>query len=104
MAIEPVEVAPKVEDFTSLSEHQEETPNVFFGSRPVLYLYSVKAKLLVSRSQFDETPVLKKLIGAAAEPEAQDGSDEVMLSNIDIWVSSQSVTQKNYWIRINSTI
>jgi nucleotide-sensitive chloride channel 1A len=37
MAIRHLDASPKIEDFTPLQEHQEQTPATFFGSKPVLY-------------------------------------------------------------------
>ncbi len=90
MAIEEVDSAPTVDSFQPLAEHQAQTPSTFFGGPPVLYLHAPKAKILVSKSQFEETPVLKRLL-ASQSADGTEESDEVAIYNVDVWVSSRSV-------------
>lgn len=91
MALEEVNDAPTVESFKPLSEHQQQTPSTFFGGPPVLYLHSPKATVLLSKSQLNETPVLKRLIDEASHNELHEGDQdaEYAIRNVDIWVSSR---------------
>ncbi|KAF2663785.1 hypothetical protein BT63DRAFT_483958 [Microthyrium microscopicum] len=90
MAIEAVGTAPTKESFKPLTEHQAQTPETFFGGQPILYLHCPKSRVLVSKSQLEENPLLKDLqVTASSEVE---GSDEIIIPDVDIWVSSQNLT------------
>jgi nucleotide-sensitive chloride channel 1A len=90
MALNEVDVAPTVDSFRPLSEHEEQTPNTFFGGPPVLYFHSSNATVIVSKSQVEETPVLKRLRPEESTDE-QSGEpyDDVAIENVNVWVSSR---------------
>lgn len=54
MALESITTAPSLSDYTSLSDHQSETPGTFFGGKPVLYLHSANATLQIGRKRISE--------------------------------------------------
>jgi nucleotide-sensitive chloride channel 1A len=90
MAVEVVSEAPNANSFTPLLEHQSQTPNTFFGGQPVLYFHSSGARIIVSRSQFDENSILHELQSPADIDSSNGGpQDEILISEIDIWVSSR---------------
>jgi nucleotide-sensitive chloride channel 1A len=90
MALEEIDVAPTIESYKPLSEHEEQTPPTFFGGPPVLYLYSPKATVVVSKSQLEETPVLKRLRSAESTDELDgEANVDIAIDNVDIWVSSR---------------
>lgn len=97
MALETTTTAPKTNDFTALSEHQEQTPNTFYGAKPVLHLHSPDACLSVSNTDLSAQSALKDLASDNAAPHtngdsgsASDGS--VVITGLDIWVTSQHLT------------
>jgi len=76
---------PLASSYTPLSQHQEETPDTFFGGPEVLHAYSPEAKLRLSRQQYENTPAVRKL----GESNQADAEADVELSGLEIWVSSR---------------
>jgi nucleotide-sensitive chloride channel 1A len=93
MGVEVVNEAPVLESFTSLAEHQEQTPSTFFGGRPVLHFHTSNASLLVPKEQLEEHVELRDLVSSDTTAETTEAngieSDEAMISNLDVWVTSQ---------------
>jgi chloride channel, nucleotide-sensitive, 1A len=87
--MEAVDTAPAADSFTSLHEHQQETPHTFFGGPAILHLHCPDAKVLISRSSLGEYTLLQSLL-PAAQPPPGDG-EEVVIPDVQIWVSSKSV-------------
>lgn len=99
MALEMTTTEPKLEDFTPLSEHQEQTPTAFFGAKPVLHLHSPNASLSLSVADLISQPALKPLGDHTLEAAAQQGIDptsssdaSACISGFDIWVTSAQLT------------
>ena len=85
MPLELVSTAPKEEDFTPLSQHQEETPITFFGAKPVLHHHSPEAKLAVRKSEYEQNEVLQQIVAASgASAEAED-----IAVDVDAWITSK---------------
>ncbi|KAK7545085.1 regulator of volume decrease after cellular swelling-domain-containing protein [Phyllosticta citribraziliensis] len=95
MAIQILNRAPDLADFTPLQEHQESTPGVFFGGKPVLHLRAPHATL-----------VQPKHIGAAAtwpafqsssatngqsttNGDAGESDETVTVGGVDVFVTSE---------------
>jgi nucleotide-sensitive chloride channel 1A len=94
MAMEITSEIPTVESFIPLSEHQSQTPGTFFGGRPVLHYHSLGAKLLISKSQYDQFAALHELKNANGQngsSEQQNGasSGDVTITGVDAWVTSR---------------
>ncbi|KAK6437430.1 hypothetical protein LTR95_006372 [Oleoguttula sp. CCFEE 5521] len=88
MAIAAISHAPKAEDFTALSAHQEQTPTTFFASKPVLHFHtSQPASLRIRLEDLNAQADFKSLAGDNA---TQDG-DNTTIPNIDVWVTSSSL-------------
>lgn len=87
MALEATHPLPTAEDFTRLSEHQQETPDTFFGGKPVLHLRSPNAKLKISTEDLTAQPALAAL-GAPAAIHASTIDGVATIESIDVWVSS----------------
>lgn len=90
MALEATHPLPLAEDFTRLSEHQQETPNSFFGGKPVLHLRSPNAKIKISREDLTAQPALAAL-GTAAAINASIIDGVATIEGVDVWVSSTFV-------------
>jgi len=91
MAYEVLRSAPKAEDFTLLDEHQEQTPQTFFGARPVLHLHCPNAKVTISKADLAAQSDFAALqTGDAAALGAADAPVEI--EDVNVWVSSRQVT------------
>jgi nucleotide-sensitive chloride channel 1A len=86
MALETIYTAPRVEDFTPLSQHQEQTPGTFFGGNPVLHLHSPGAQIKISPEDLETQSTIASLHDEVP-PVGDDG--QATLRNVDIWVTSQ---------------
>lgn len=83
---------PTIESFTPLSEHQEQTPTAFFGSRAVLHAYAPKAKIVLQTSDLSSQPLLQNLRNPAPAPadESRDTvNDNAVIEDLEIWVTSE---------------
>jgi nucleotide-sensitive chloride channel 1A len=89
MALETIHTSPQVEDFTLLSQHQEQTPGTFFGGKPVLHLYSPRAKVKISPEDLETQPALASLRDGDLSP---DSEGQLLLENVDIWITSSYLT------------
>lgn len=95
--MESITEKPSEEAFTPLSEHQGQTPGTFFGGKPVLHHYCPSAKLLINADRLQLSPILANLQNNVQSGTQSNGSDRpesrdvVVIDNLDIWVTSQSV-------------
>lgn len=83
---------PTIESFTPLSEHQEQTPVAFFGSRAVLHAYAPEARLVVQNADLFSQPLLQALGDPTqtSTGESRDAAiDNAVIENLEIWVTSQ---------------
>ncbi|KIW07314.1 uncharacterized protein PV09_02164 [Verruconis gallopava] len=85
MPLEIVTECPQQDQFTPLSEHQEQTPSVFFGAKPVLHHHAAGVKLAVRRSEFGQSEALQQL-----DPSPGDATEDLILET-DVWVTSKNV-------------
>ena len=86
--------APPLNTFTALADHQSQTPEVFYGAKPVLHYHAVGARALVSRVQLSKLPIFSQRQGEVASEAAEDvppeGLDGTMIAEvIDAYISSE---------------
>ena len=89
MPLETIHTSPQVEDYTLLSQHQEQTPGTFFGARPVLHLHSPGAQVKIWPEELETQPALASL---RDEDAPSDNDGQVVLENVDVWVTSNYLT------------
>lgn len=87
MAYEIIDRAPKLDDFTPLSEHQEQTPGTFFGGRPVIHLHCADSQLRIAKADLSAQGDFAALWDGTAS--ASGDSETAELPSIDIWVDSR---------------
>jgi len=88
MAYELIDGAPKISDFTALSEHQEQTPGSVFAGKPVLHLHCPHAKVKISNEDLTSQPDFARLLGSDGAANAITAGD-VVASDIYVWVTSR---------------
>lgn len=86
MALETVQASPRSEDFTSLSQHQAQTPGTFFGGKAVLHLQSPGATIKISVDELETQPAFASLKDGGISADAEG---YVSIANVDVWVTSQ---------------
>lgn len=84
MALRHIDSAPKVEDFTPLQEHQEQTPSTFFGAKSVLYAHQAGLSLSVSATKLQEDAAFAKF-----SFEREGESDDALVKDVNVWVNSE---------------
>lgn len=57
MPLTTIRSPPALDSFTSLADHQSQTPSSFFGAKPVLYQHILGARALVSGDQVSKLPI-----------------------------------------------
>jgi nucleotide-sensitive chloride channel 1A len=82
MAIQHLDKTPKAEDYTSLQEHQEQTPTTFFGSKPVLYARYAGLTLSSPASQLQQDAAFFRF-------NAENEGEEALIKDVEIWVNSE---------------
>jgi nucleotide-sensitive chloride channel 1A len=86
MALEALQRAPVLEDFTLLADHEQQTPGSFFDAKPVLHLRAPAATVKVSSEQWEAQPLLHTL---AAPPPSVAVDGTVLVADVDVWVTSR---------------
>lgn len=86
--------APALDSFTPLADHQSQTPEVFYGAKPVLHYHAVGARALASRDQLSKIPMFSQTPGQVASDSADDvqpeGPDGRMIEGVtDAYISSE---------------
>jgi nucleotide-sensitive chloride channel 1A len=82
MAIRHLDTSPKIEDFTPLQEHQEQTPVTFFGSKPVLYARYPGLTLSASASQLQQDAAFFRF-------NIDGEGDDALIKDVEIWVNAE---------------
>jgi nucleotide-sensitive chloride channel 1A len=87
-----IHAAPPLDSFTPLADHQSQTPDVFYGAKPVLHYHTVGAHALISRAQLSKLPIFSQRPDVASEAEAVEPErpDGTMIAEvIDAYISSE---------------
>jgi chloride channel, nucleotide-sensitive, 1A len=79
---------PAIEDYTSLDDHQSQTPATFFGGKPVLHYQIAGATALVPESQRRQLPFFQDDSTQSA-PELLDSQEELVAQKVDVFVNSE---------------
>ncbi|KAJ4388428.1 hypothetical protein N0V85_007565 [Neurospora sp. IMI 360204] len=96
MAPTTIRTPPALADFKPLEEHLQQTPETFFGGKPVLYYHATGAKAWIPKSQRSRLPFFPADL--EAEPTApegaalSEGAEETVEQKVDLYVNSQNLT------------
>jgi nucleotide-sensitive chloride channel 1A len=85
MALRHLDTSPKEDDFTPLQEHQQQTPDTFFGGKPVLYARYSNLTLSIPTSKLQKDPAIAKFTAITSEHAAEE---ESLIEDVEVWVSS----------------
>ena len=110
--MEVIHTSPTLSQFTLLSDFQSQTPESFHSGPAVLYHHSLSAMLKLHASELDASPTLSTLatdaqrIGSRGQPavngdrahneEDAEEDEQVQISGIDIWITSEYVRLSPY--------
>ncbi|KAE8352774.1 regulator of volume decrease after cellular swelling-domain-containing protein [Aspergillus coremiiformis] len=84
--MEPLQTPPESSSFILLVDHQSRTPTSFHAGPPVLHYHSKHCKLSILTHELLTTPILNTLLNAPNS--SNNDSSEIVLSGIDVWVTS----------------
>lgn len=88
MLLTTIVTAPTTDDFTPLSEHNEQTPGSFFAGKPVLHLQAPAARLQITKDDLESQEAIKALV-ATTDDVAADDQGLIEVQDIDVWVTSR---------------
>ncbi|KAF2497151.1 hypothetical protein BU16DRAFT_458348 [Lophium mytilinum] len=88
MALEILSERPRLEAFTALEEHQSQTPNTFFGAKPVLHCKHSGVTLQIPQDQLHSHAAIAKFQPTAVV-DGPATSQPATISNVEIWVTSE---------------
>jgi chloride channel, nucleotide-sensitive, 1A len=106
--MEVISEAPQLNTFVPLLEHQTATPASFYSGPPVLHYHSQRCKIILRSSDMARSAAVQrlgqggeKLIATngnssnreneLAPPAEEETSAQRIISDIDVWVTSESV-------------
>ncbi|PMD12892.1 hypothetical protein NA56DRAFT_586495 [Hyaloscypha hepaticicola] len=80
--------APALDSFTTLADHQSQTPTSFYGAKPVLHYHGIGVRALISQDQVSKLPIFTS---------SREGSPEAAskIEIVDAFVSSENLTLFN---------
>lgn len=92
--------APALDSFTTLADHQSQTPTSFYGAKPVLHYHGIGVRALISQDQVSKLPIFTSSSdqqSASTGVEAGEGSPEAAskIEIVDAFVSSENLTLFN---------
>lgn len=86
-----IRTPPSEAEFTPLSEYQAQTPDTFFGGKPVLHSKTVSARCWMPKAQLGSLPVFPA--DSTTAPSGPEGAvassaEELIEQKLDVWVNS----------------
>ncbi|KAI9791578.1 MAG: hypothetical protein M1816_003664 [Peltula sp. TS41687] len=124
MALEIISDPPALDAFTPLTVHQAQTPQSFFGGKPVLHYEDRRTRIVLSRTQLGRLPLFssittittstntssseKKPNGTGTgtdqitngrvedEVDHATGTEDVLVDDIGVWVTSERFILYNF--------
>lgn len=78
-----IRTAPADDTFTSLAEHQAQTPSTFYNAKPVLHYKKNGIRAIASVDQISKLPILAP---------AESGDAATTVQTLDVWISSEYVS------------
>jgi nucleotide-sensitive chloride channel 1A len=91
-----IHTAPSIDSFTSLSDHQSQTPSTFYGAKPVLHYHAVGARAISSRNHVIKLPIFPQSSDAIQAANGEAGTDQGEVGDgtpiealVDVFISSE---------------
>lgn len=84
---------PALDSFTTLAEHQSQTPTSFYGAKPVLHYHGTGVRALISQDQVSKLPIFSS--SDAQQQETEEGGEAAAtpkVESVDAFVSSEYAT------------
>jgi nucleotide-sensitive chloride channel 1A len=87
---------PALDTFTTLADHQSQTPTSFYGAKPVLHYHGVGVRALIAENQVSKLPIFaspdgQQPPGNALEAAGESSSLVTKVENVDAFISSEYV-------------
>jgi nucleotide-sensitive chloride channel 1A len=91
-----IHTSPALDSFTSLTDHQSQTPTSFFGAKPVLHFHALGAQALIPRDKASKLAIFGAVNASstngitATEPSNDNTESQTSIVEVvDIFVSSE---------------
>ncbi|KAH8805803.1 regulator of volume decrease after cellular swelling-domain-containing protein [Xylogone sp. PMI_703] len=90
--------APLLDSFTTLAEHQSQTPTTFFGAKPVLHYHASGVHVIAPQSQTSSLPIFKQdeqqpsASGNTGDDDDTSMEEPMVTEVVDIYVNSENLT------------
>jgi len=83
-----IRTAPELDTFTSLADHQSQTPATFYNARPVLHYQATGIRALASPDQLSHLPIFSEQTNIPSETIEGEGLSAVV-ELVDAYISSE---------------
>jgi chloride channel, nucleotide-sensitive, 1A len=89
--------APALDSFTTLADHQSQTPTSFYGAKPVLHYHGTDVRVLIAQDHLSKLPIFTNPEGAhtGTNTEPPTGDDAGLAPNVtesmDTFITSECV-------------
>lgn len=91
-----IRTPPALDSFTSLADHQSQTPTSFFGAKPVLHFHTTAARARIPSDQISKLPIFGPADGEAQDEAGNNGDEAAdegfQMETVDVFVSSEYVS------------
>ncbi|RDL38668.1 Uncharacterized protein BP5553_03008 [Venustampulla echinocandica] len=98
MPLTTIRTAPSADSFTSLADHQSQTPTNFYGGKPVLHYQGIGHRAIAPRSQISKLPIFARGADRQAQSDVATDSgqdDQKIVEVVDAFISSENLTLFN---------
>lgn len=91
MTIEVINQPPAPDAFTSLAEHQSQTPGTFFGGKPVLHYQCASCSLVLFNEPEATASTFPLLRGGTSLANGDDIESPAtkVIRDVEVWVGSE---------------
>jgi len=92
-----IHAAPALNSFTTLADHQSQTPMSFYGAKPVLHYHGSGIRALISQDQLSKLPIFTassdgpQPTSTVIEDPGETSGAALKAENVDAFVSSEYV-------------
>ena len=95
-----IHAPPALDSFTSLADHQSQTPASFYGAKPVLHYHGVGVSVLIAEDHALKLPIFAVADGQQASANVDSAADSSepaanITASVDAFVISEYVLVPN---------
>jgi hypothetical protein len=84
-----IHAAPALDTFTTLADHQSQTPTSFYGANPVLHYHATGIRAMAAQEHVSKLPIFTTTESQSTTGEAAGSEGGLKIENVDAFVSSE---------------